>query len=52
MAAKMIVVSRFAANLLRRWSAVDRVGALKTMPGTWQDLFFPESAPPPRQLML
>jgi NitT/TauT family transport system substrate-binding protein len=31
------------ANVMKIHGFMHRVGALKTMPGTWQDLFFPEA---------
>lgn len=30
-------------NVMKIYGFMNRVGALKTMPGTWQDLFFPEA---------
>jgi NitT/TauT family transport system substrate-binding protein len=30
-------------NVMKIYGFLHRVGALKTMPGTWQDLFFPEA---------
>jgi len=30
-------------NVLKIYSFMNKVGALKNMPATWQDLFFPEA---------